>query len=352
MIKRGNAFYKEEWIAEMAEYIRKYNYSHQEIITELENKIKEYTGRKFAVAVNSGSNAIYMCLFLFCKEGNVIVPNWGYPGVINACKSVGVEIKTIDIKEETLCMNPEFIKKTITKDTKAIINIGNSGIIGRDIAEIKNIAKSNGSLFIEDAAPSFIQEFDGKKAGTFGDLGIFSFSPTKPIICGEGGVIVTDSEEMDRKLRVFRHMTYSSCGSNFKCYIDDNTHEGSLNFSLSPFLAAYILPQLSKSNLNEIISLRERIHSQYKKYINVFNEEGVTNRYGNIMYLSDNAEEISNKFNSLGIDHRYKYYPLYKNGFSVSESIFERLIDLPSGCNLTGGEITFICKMIQRIENE
>lgn len=351
MIKRGKAFYKEEWITEMSEYIRNYNYSHVEITTTLEDMLKDHTGRKYALAVNSGCNAIFLCLFLFCEGGEIIFPNWGYPAVPNACKSLNIRMQPVDIKEETLSMNPEEIKKSINKNTKAIIHIGNSGTVGADIEEIRDIAKENNILFIEDAAPSLLQEFKGKIAGTFGDIGIYSFSPTKPVICGEGGVIVTDNEEIYNKLRVCRHMTSSSYGQNFKCYSDDNVYEGSLNFSLSPFLAAYVVPQLKEDNLKEISEHRERVYNSYKQHIDIFGEDGITNRYGNIMYLSNNAEKISEKFNSLGIDHRYKYYPLYKEGLSISQKVFEKIIDLPSSYELTDATIKFICRLINRIEN-
>lgn len=145
-------------------------------------------------------------------------------------------------------------------------------------------------------------------------------------------------------------MTYSSDKKNFKCFAEDS-NEGSLNFSLSPFLAAYIIPQLHVDNLNEVIEKRERVYNLYKQRLNIFGETGVTNRYGYVMYLSNKSNEISRKLNLYKIEHRYKHYPLYNNSidFPVSKMVFENIIDLPSNYFLKEEQINAVCTIINGI---
>jgi len=349
MIRRVIPQYKEEWFHSLKGYIEQYDFAHHYVIEELENKLKNYVGRKHALAVNSGTNGIFMCLHLIAYEGaEVIIPNWGYPGVANVCKAMKLNPIPVDLKESTFCMNPDEIRSKITKNTIAIVNTGNNGIIGSDIEEIRDIAKENNLMFIEDCAPSLLQKYKGMNAGTFGDVSMFSFSPTKPVICGEGAILTTDDDDLYEKLKIFRHMTYSSDDKNFKCFADE-ANEGSLNCSLSPFLAAYVIPQLDIDNLNDIIAKRERVYELYKKRLYIFGEDEVTNRYGTIMYMSDNASKISRKFNLYKIEHRYKYYPLYDNNMPVSKKIFNNLVDLPSNYFLTEEQINAICTIIKGV---
>jgi perosamine synthetase len=348
-MKRVKPLYKEEWFHSLKDYIEKYDFSHHHVIETVENKLKEYVGKKHALAVNSGTNGIFMCLYLIAnQDSEVIFPNWGYPGIANICKAMKIKPVPVDLKETTLCMNPDEIKSKITNKTIAIVNTGNNGIIGSDIEIIKNIAYENNIMFIEDCAPSLLQKFNGINAGNFGEVGVFSFSPTKPIICGEGAMLVTDNDELYERLKTFRHMTYTNDDKNFKCF-SENDNEGSLNFSLSPFLAAYLIPQLDIENLNDVIEKRERVYNLYKQKLDIFGQEGETNRYGTIMYLSDKADVISKKFNLYKIEHRYRYYPLYNKDFPVSKMIFENIIDLPSNYSLTDEQIDGVCNIIKRV---
>jgi perosamine synthetase len=356
MIRRVIPQYKEEWFHSLKGYIEQYDFAHHYVIEELENKLKAYVGRSYALAVNSGTNGIFMCLYLLKRSFNltskaqleVIIPNWGYPGVANVCKALGLKCVPVDLREETFCMNPQELKSKITPNTIAIVTTGNNGIIGSDIEEIRDTAEKKGIFFFEDCAPSLLQKFKGKNAGTFGNASMFSFSPTKPVICGEGAMLVTDNDGLYQDLKKFRHMTYSSDDKNFKCFADE-ANEGSLNCSLSPFLAAYVIPQLDIDNLNDIITKRERVYDLYKERLNIFGEEEATNRYGTIMYMSDKASQISKKFNLYKIEHRYKYYPLYDDSMPVSKKIFNNLIDLPSNYFLTEEQINAVCTIIKGV---
>ncbi len=350
-IRRVLPYLKKEWLDSLGDFLDTYDYFQEGIVEKVEERIKELTGRKYALCVNSASNAIFMCLYIIKRRnfhmdaGEVIMSNYGYPSAYKACRMLGIRPVSVDIKLDTLSMNPELLIDKMCASTIAVVHLGNNGVIGSDIEEIKNICDTfpyGNVVFLEDSAPSMLQEFNGKKAGCFGDFSIYSFSATKPVTCGEGGVILTDDEKMYEELKILRHTP--------KYY----NLEPSLNFCLSPFLAAYLLPQLSDDYLNESIELREKIHERYKHFgLKVFEEEGITNRYGAVMYLCDKAETISKRFDQMGIEHRYKHYTLYDDGFRypVSQKVINTIIDLPSHYYLTDDEILSIINIIGMVKN-
>jgi len=339
MIKRVKPFYKTDWLLNLGKYIKQYDFWHDGIIEEFEKKTLEVVYRKYALAVNSGSNAIFMALWCW-KNMNpgryeVIIPNWGYPAAFKVCDVLGLVPVPVDMDKENLSMTLDEVYLNLKNETLAVIHIENNGVIG-GAKEIGKMINDPRILYIEDSAPSLLQE----NAGMFGDVAIFSSSPTKPLISGEGGVIVTDDLQLYMEMKQLRHL------SDYK---DKNP---SLNFMLSPFLAAYLINQFDY--LNDMATSRIVIHNCYKRHgLNIFEES--SNCHGAIMYMSPKAEKISEKLNQFGIEHRYKYYPLYsenKKMFPISHEIRKQIIDLPMHYDLDDDKIKFICEVVKRGENE
>jgi len=338
MIKRVSPFYKSEWVDAIKTYLQNYEFWHEGIISEFEKMTASHIKRKYGLATNSTSSSIFMCLYVWSKmhpdKNEVIIPNWGYPASFKTCNVLGLTPIPVDI-DETLCMNEIGVYKALTSKTLAVIHSENNGVIGNPQA-IKAILNPN-ILFIEDCAPSFIQE----AAGECGDVSMFSFSPTKPLMAGEGSCIVMDNDILYEKLKKFRYIG------------DFNNKELSLNFNMSPFLAAFLIPQFDY--INYIIEKREWIHNEYKKYINIFDEGEGKNRHGSIMYLSKKANIIHQKLNLFKVENRYKYYPCYsmdRNKFSGAHKVRDEIIDLPINYDLTVEQIKFICDIIRRVESD
>jgi dTDP-4-amino-4,6-dideoxygalactose transaminase len=183
MIKRVKPYWKEEtlyWLDNLGKYLDKYNFWHDGIIEELENKIKSIVKRKHALAVNSCSNAIFMALKVWSEKypshKDVLIPNWGYPAALKTSKFLKLNSIPIDIDKWTLGMTPQNIIDYMGNKTLACIHIENNGMVG-DPGSIRNVLYDD-VLFIEDCAPSLLQD----KAGSFGDISMFSFSPTKPLM--------------------------------------------------------------------------------------------------------------------------------------------------------------------------
>jgi len=336
MIKRVKPFYKKEWLENVDRYIENYDFWSEGILGEYENKMCNYIGRKYGVAINSATNGIFMALYAWRKyfknKNEVVLTNWGYPAAYKVAIVLGLKPVAVDVDKKTLSMTAEGIKKAINGNTLAVIHIENNGIIG-NAKDFKEVIPDH-VLFIEDCAPSMVQE----KAGTFGDVAIFSSSPTKVLMSGEGGMLLTDNEVLKNEFEALRYVH------------DYNDRTPCMNFMLSPFLAAYIMPQFGY--LNDIINMRERVHAEYKKYIDIFEEE--SNRHGAIMYLSKKAQRIHEAFDRFKIQHRYKHYDLFdpSSKFPQSIEIRKEIIDLPIHHDLKDSEIEMICNIIRKVENE
>jgi dTDP-4-amino-4,6-dideoxygalactose transaminase len=336
-MKRVKPYYNTSWIKSLEEYLKHYEFWHDGIIEHLEKKILDRVGsRKYALAVNSSSNAIFMALYVWSKihpgRNEVIIPNWGYPAAFKACLVLGLEPVPVDINPVTFGLTGNDIFNNYSERTLAVVHIENNGIMG----EAQDLASTigcidNDILFIEDSAPSLLQ----MDAGCFGDVAMFSLSPTKPLMAGEGSVMLMDNDILYKELRLLRHTP------NYE------NKEASLNFCLSPFLAAYVLPQFD--HLRDVAKMRERVHNWYAKHLDIFSE--TTNFHGAIMYLSDKAEEISRKLIMFNIEHRYKYYPCYVDDpekFPVSCRVRDQLIDLPMHHELTEKQVEAVCNIVKR----
>ncbi len=174
-------------------------------IERFENMLAEYTGRKYAVAFNSGTSALHAALLAYgIGEGDeVIVPSFTFIATANAPLFVGAKPVFADIEEKTFGLDLEDVLRKITPRTKAIIPVHYGGGACR-VEELSEIAREHNLLLIEDAAESLGATVGGKKVGRFGNCAILSFCANKVITTGEGGAAVTDSAETAEKLRLIR----------------------------------------------------------------------------------------------------------------------------------------------------
>ncbi len=339
MIKRVMPYYKEDWVNELDEFLKNWDYWKEGAIKKLEDRVAMEIGRKHAIATNSTTNSIFMALYVWSLKyphhDDVLIPNWGYPAAYNACQVLGLNAIPVEIDKWTLGMTSKSAVDNMSTKTLACVYIENNGVVG-GVDSIKEYLYDD-ILFIEDSAPSMLQE----TAGRNGDVSMFSFSPTKPLCAGEGSVILTDNDELAEALRKFRH--------------DDtyNDPSPSLNFAMSAITATYLLPQFDI--IDEIIEMREWVHAEYKKHLQIFGEPYIsTNRHGAIMYLSEHAKNISKKLTQFGIEHRYKYYPVIADesyiDFPISCEVRDQIIDLPMHQKLSSGHIKYICDIVKRGE--
>ncbi len=175
-------------------------------VQEFEKLVKEYVKSKFAIAVNSGTAALQAALYaLDIKKGDeVLLPSFTFMATANAVVSTGAKPVFVDILKDNYTMDPEDLKKKITKKSKAIIPVHLYGNVAY-IDEINEIAKKKNIRIIEDAAQSLGSTFKNKHTGTFSDLGCYSLYPAKVMTSGEGGIVVTNNKSLYEKLLMIRN---------------------------------------------------------------------------------------------------------------------------------------------------
>lgn len=174
-------------------------------VTAFEKKVADYVGAKYAVAVSNGTAALHVaCLAAGIGEGDeVITTPITFAASANCVLYCGGTPVFADIDPDTYNISPEELEKKITSRTKAIIPVHYTGQ-PCDMDAILEIAHKHNLLVVEDGAHALGAAYKGKKIGSIADMTCFSFHPVKPVTTGEGGMIVTDNEELYRRLVLYR----------------------------------------------------------------------------------------------------------------------------------------------------
>jgi dTDP-4-amino-4,6-dideoxygalactose transaminase len=175
-------------------------------VTCFEEEFAEYSNVSYAIGVNSGTSALHLALLaggIGPGDEVITVPNTFVATVAAICY-VGAFPVFVDIDPVTYTIDPDRIVSSITEKTKAIIPVHLYGQPA-DMDPILDIARCHKLLVIEDAAQAHGAEYKGRRVGSMGDIGCFSFYPGKNLgACGEGGMVVTDNPEYDRTVRMLR----------------------------------------------------------------------------------------------------------------------------------------------------
>ena len=178
-----------------------------EEVKKFEEDFSRYTGTDYTVGVNSGSDALFLALksIGIGKGDEVITVSHTFISTVDAVVRNGAKPVFVDIKPDTYCMDVSKIEERINKKTKAILPVHLYGHTA-DMDTICKLKNDYGLYVIEDACQAHGAEYNGKKAGSIGDMGCFSFYPTKNLgAYGDGGAVVTDNEELKEKLIQMRN---------------------------------------------------------------------------------------------------------------------------------------------------
>jgi dTDP-4-amino-4,6-dideoxygalactose transaminase len=181
-------------------------YILREKVKEFEDKFAEFCGVKNAVCVSSGTAAIFLSLLaLDIKAGDeVIVPSFSFIASAAPVIQVGARPVFVDVEARTYAADPEKIREAVTKRTKAIFPVHLFGHPA-NMDPILEIAEENDLYVIEDACQAHGAEYKGRKIGGIGHVACFSFYPSKNMtVCGDGGCVVTNDEEIAEKIRMLR----------------------------------------------------------------------------------------------------------------------------------------------------
>ncbi len=182
-----------------------------ENVQKFEKEFTKYIGCKYAIAVSSGTAALHLALLsLGIISGHeVVTPSFSFISTANCALYCGAKPVFADIHPRTFNIDPNSVKEKLSRNTKVIIPVHLYGQPS-DIDELLKIASEKDIYVVEDCAQAVGAEFNGKKVGAFGDIGCFSFYPTKGITTLEGGMIVTNDEKLSNKLRLLRNIGQES----------------------------------------------------------------------------------------------------------------------------------------------
>ena len=174
-------------------------------IAEFEQAVASYTGAQYAVAISNGTSALHAACFAagIGQGDEVITTPLTFAASANCVLYCGGTPVFADVDPYTYNIDPKDIRKKITDKTKAIIAVHLAGQ-PCDMDEIHSIAQEHNLIVIEDGAHALGSVYKGKKVGCLSDMTTFSFHPVKPITTGEGGMIMTDNEELYKRLVLFR----------------------------------------------------------------------------------------------------------------------------------------------------
>lgn len=317
------------WISSSGEYIGRF-----------EKGFADYCDCKHGVTVSNGTVALHLALVALGigKGDEVIIPDLTFAATINTVLHANATPVIVDIEENSWCISPAEIEKAITPKTKAIIPVH---IYGQacDMKSIMAIAKKHNLKVIEDCAEAHGATFDGKKVGSHGDIGCFSFYGNKVITTGEGGMCTTNNSELDEKMRILRDHGMSRT----KRYWHDVV---GYNYRMTNLQAAIGLAQLER--IDVIHKNRKTYEDTYRKILAKYNVKFQCDLEGRkritwlVSILVDDGIDKNKFINELkgkGIDARQFFYPLSdmeiystfcRNGTPVTHEVSNKGLNLPT----------------------
>ncbi|MFZ2338132.1 MAG: DegT/DnrJ/EryC1/StrS family aminotransferase [Bacteroidales bacterium] len=336
---------------------------------EFERKFAEMTGAKHAVALTNCTVALHMALLLNdIKPGDeVICPSLTFVATANAIRYVNAIPVFADIRSmNDLTIDPDDIEKKITARTRAIMLMHYGGF-ACDMSRIMAIAQKHNLKVIEDACHGPAAEYEGKKLGTFGACGCFSFFSNKNISTGEGGMIITDDDTLAEKARLLRShgMTSLSYDRAKGHSTEYDVIELGYNYRMDDIRASIGIVQLDK--LKKDLEIRAGLRAQYEKRLG--SVDGVivpftgyryfTSNYIFPVILKDSTVEKRNRVReqmaAAGIQtsvhypavHRFSIYRDYAASLPKTEYVTDNLITLPMFSKLTYEQLDYICDTLK-----
>jgi len=346
-------------------------------VKEFENKVANYVGAKYAVAVSNGTAALHMaCFAAGIKEGHeVIVSPMTFAASANAVLYCGGTPVFADIDPVTYNIDPDRIEEKITNKTKAIIPVDFSGQ-SVDMDRIKEIADKHDLIIIEDAAHALGSEYKRRKVGSQADMVEFSFHPVKPITTAEGGIVITNSEDLYKKMMIFRTHGITRdqeiLNENHGPWYYEQQHLG-YNYRLTDVQSALGTSQMNRiddfiTRRREIVILYNDAFKDLKELITPFEAE-FSNSGWHIYVIKVKPElitvtrkEIFEALQAENIGVNVHYLPVYLHPYyrdlgyekglcPNAEELYENMITLPLFPSMTNEDVTDVIDAVNKVIN-
>lgn len=333
-----------------------------------EKAFAAYVGVRNAVALPSCTSAIHLALLaLGIKAGDeVIVPDITWIATAAPVSYVGATTVFADVDRQNWCLSVEGFQSCITAKTKAVIPVDLYGNMP-DMAGIVRLAEEKGVAVIEDAAEAIGAEFSGRKAGSMGDVGVFSFHGSKTLTTGEGGMLLTNDKAVYSRVLILRDHGRRPGDKQFY------NSEIAFKYKMSSLQAALGLAQLER--VEELVERKRRIFSWYREQLEGIgglrlNVEvpGTKSGYWMVTVVLDASyglekERLIDLLGRKGIDCRPFFHPLSslpayagspqarlaRQRNRVAFQLSPYAVNLPSALNLTEEQVTYVCDSLKDI---
>lgn len=345
-------------------------------VAELEKKLCDITTAKYAVAVSNGTAALHIaCMAIGIKEGDeVIVSAMTFAASSNCVLYCGGTPVFADIRKDTYNIDVEDVKRKITPKTKAIVAVDFTGQ-AVEFDELRKICDEHHLYLIEDAAHSIGTKYKGRPVGSIADITTFSFHPVKTVTAGEGGACMTNSEELYKKLHLFRSHGITRdidemVNKSDALWYNEQVTLG-YNYRMTDFQAALLVSQLGK--LQKFSDLRKAVKAKYdaafKDMPEIILQESIpesdTTQHLYIIRLNPdklkcNRREFFDALYAEGTCPQVHYLPVYMHSYyeklgykkglcPVAEATYEQIMSIPFYAALKEDEIEDTIKAVKKV---
>ncbi len=345
-------------------------------ITELEKKLCEITGAKYAVVVSNGTAALHIAAMAagIGPGDEVIVSPITFAASANCVLYCGGTPVFADINPKTYNIDPASIRERITDKTKAIVAVDFTGQ-AVELDEIRAICKEFNLILIEDAAHSIGTRYNGQPVGSIADMTTFSFHPVKTVTSGEGGAVTTNDEELYRKLRLYpthgiTRNQEEMCNPSDAGWYYEQVELG-YNYRMTDIQAALLISQLDK--LPAFSARRKEIVAKYNETFVQMPEimvqeeifESDTTRHLYILRLNTellncNRREFFDALRAENIGTQVHYIPVYwhsyyeKLGYKKglcpeAEKLYTEILSIPLFYSMTDGDVEDVISAVKKI---
>ena len=372
----GHQYIDEKDVQAVAEVLRSDYLTCGPKITELEQRLCEITGAKYAVVCSNGTAALHLaCLAAGVQPGDeVITTPITFAASANCALYCGARPVFADIRPDTYNIDPSRVEALIRPETKAVVAVDFTGQ-SAELDELLEICKKNGVVLIEDGAHVIGTRYKGRANGSISDMTTFSFHPVKTITGGEGGAILTNEESYYRKLLLYRTHGITRDPEEMEGEPEGGWYYEQValgyNYRMTDMQAALILSQLDKLPM-----FSDRRKEIVRRYDQAFAEipqvmvqreipESDTTRHLYILRLIPEKLEISRRqfFDALAAENiccnvHYiptYYFPYYRSlGYEKgicpqAEKLYEEMITLPLYYGMTDQDVEDVIRAVGRI---
>ena len=341
-------------------------------VSQFEDAVARYVGTKHAIAVSSCGVGLEIALRATGITGKkFIVPTQTFVASVSCIIRSGNIPIVADVDGETQCLSLDSIKKNMDEDVAGIVLVHMAGLIPSEIFEIKQYCKDNNLFFLTDDAHSFGASIKDDArilfSGNVGDVGVFSFYPSKIITTAEGGMITTNDDKLADKLRVLRNhgtvrndMLVEGLDYGVRCEIPSS------NYRMTEFQGVLGLSQIK--HIEDWVVRRNEIANMYRKHLGDIEWLTLPPYYENtqqtwsqyIVKLDDKIDrtDFLKKLMDKGIPTANAYWPachqqevfksyVSKYGCPVSDKFLEKHFSLPMYVELKDEHVENICKIVR-----